>query len=130
MPEIKRTLAEAMRIPKITPEALAIIKGGTPVSQTVPASDALANEPKPAVQKAKSQTRISKDKPISVEPYVPLTARVPMRIPQALLKAASMKDFRLDRLPRNCFKFHPEARGQVKHRFLHTMTPPVVTIGR
>jgi len=89
MPEIKRTLAEAMRIPKITPEALAIIKGGTPVSRTVAAADARAHEPNPKVQKAKSHPMISKEEPVAVEPSVPLTARVPMSIPQALLKAAS-----------------------------------------
>jgi hypothetical protein len=83
--------------PKISPEAYALIKGGTPTPQT-PAI-VVAGSEKPQEKTAPQVARDSTAEPARPGPrkerepeivsFTPMTVRVPARIPAALLKAAS-----------------------------------------
>lgn len=83
--------------PKISPEAYALIKGGTPTPQTPAIVVAGSEKPqeKAAPQVARDSTteptkpRPQKEREPEIVSFTPMTVRVPTRIPAALLKAAS-----------------------------------------
>lgn len=105
-------MTDALLSPKLSPEAMAIIKEGTPKPQT-PLLPTVVHAQKPASQVGgevsdskptiKStvmlKPRSQKDKPDETPNMVPFSIRLPASLPLALLKATS--DRKLKRLQPN-----------------------------
>lgn len=96
----RRTLTTALQPPSLSPEAVALIKEGTPKPQTHAPVLALAEKPREAPPEPRapapageappiSKPKAPKEKPPEVVGMVSVTCRVPARIPQELLKASS-----------------------------------------
>ena len=96
----RRTLTTALQPPSLSPEAVALIKEGTPKPQTQAPVLTLAEKPRDPVPETRLPTHISelapspkpkaqKEKPPELVAMVSMTCRVPAKIPQELLKASS-----------------------------------------
>jgi len=85
-----------MTTPKLTPEAVALIREGTPKPQTqiLPPAQTVATQA-PSVAKPEREAvepakpKIQREREPQVVSYVAMTVRVPQPIPTALLKASS-----------------------------------------
>jgi hypothetical protein len=84
--------------PPLSPEALSIIKEGTPKPQTAVAAltvlppEKLQETPTPAAAievPTPTKPKTQKEKPVETVGLVPLNCRLPAEIPLALLKASS-----------------------------------------
>lgn len=97
MQPTRRSLAEAVPPPRVSPEALAFIKAGTPTPQT-PSPILTTGPAKPAPEKAAMpivqtppapKTRIQSEQTAEQSALVSTNYRLPAIIPSALLKASS-----------------------------------------
>ena len=99
MNQLRRTMSAALQTPSLPPEAIALIKEGTPKPQTqTPMVSSVATTvqprpvtmPRPATEAQQpAKPKAQKERAEETVSLVSMNFRVPASIPEALLKASS-----------------------------------------